>query len=232
MALRSRWVSGRQQYYDGDYTAIGGRGIDYGNVNSGALLHGGGTSSSHITYSTGNKNFLSYYVENSSATGTNRGLYMRLYLSGGSGGEAGRFYTTVSNDAPTDTVNGAHISLNFGASAGNITGLGTAARCTFEVPNRSVTGTTAGVMSEFSAGGTSSANGGTMSFLRAVLSGNATGAAAVEDTVNLIEVAGGTNASGNVVGALNGNEPTWTGKTGLIRVNLNGTTAYLVAITL
>ena len=61
---------------------------------------------------------------------------------------------------------------------------------------------------------------------------NATGAAAVEDTAALIQVDGGTNASGNVVGALNGNEPTWTGKTSLIRCRFNGQTVYLVGIQL
>ena len=81
-------------------------------------------------------------------------------------------------------------------------------------------------------GASSNLTGATHSFLRAVLDGDATGLAAAEDIVNLVHVAGGSNASGNVVGALTGNEPTWTSKTGLIRCNLNGTTAYLVAITL
>lgn len=199
---------------------------------SNAILMGIGTSTAQPASSAVDRNWLSFYLKSNAASGTSRGMYLRLYIPDGAGGEAARIFTTVSSNTPADTVNGAHISLSFGSSAGNVTGLGTASRNTLHVPNRSLGGTTTAIQAELYADGASSANGGTISFLRAVLDGNATGLAAVEDTAHLIHVAGGTNASGNVVGALNGNEPTWTGKTGLIRVNLNGTTAYLVAITL
>ncbi len=229
MALKAEWSSGRLHLYDGADSAIGGRGLDFGKTSSSAYLHGAGNSTTQLVHSTAG-NFLSYYLSGSAASGTYRGIYMRLYLTGGAGGEAVRAFTTVSNNAPADTVNGAHISLNFGASAGNLSGLGTAARCTLHIPNRALTGTTAGVQSEYYADGdTSSLTGASHSFLRAVLAGDATGLAAAEDTINLIEVAGGTNASGNLVSDA-GNEPTWAAATYKIRCNMNGTTMYLVAV--
>jgi predicted RecA/RadA family phage recombinase len=197
------------------------------------LLGGAGTNASPATTAVADKCFLDFRVQSTATTGTARGIYVKLLLGAATGGEALRAFTECSSNTPVDTVNGAHISLQFGASAGNVTGLATAARCTLMAPDRALTGTVAAVMAELWADGASSAaTGCRLSFLRACLGGNATGLAALEDYANLIEVAGGTNASGNVVGALNGNEPTWTGHTGLIRVCLNGTTAYLVAITL
>jgi predicted RecA/RadA family phage recombinase len=196
------------------------------------LLAGAGTNADPATTAVADKSFVDLRLQTSATGGTARGIYCKLITTGTSGGEAVRAFLECNSNTPADTVNGAHISIQFGSAAGNVTGLATAARCTFMVPSRSLTGTNAAVMAELWADGASSADGGTMSFLRCCLGGNATGLAAIEDTVNLIEVAGGSNASGNVVGALNGNEPTWSSHTGLIRVKLNGTTAYLVAITL
>ena len=62
------------QLYSGDYTAIDGLGVDFGNVNSGALLHGGGTSTYPLTNSVADKNFLSYYTKCTATSGTARGL--------------------------------------------------------------------------------------------------------------------------------------------------------------
>lgn len=171
-----------------------------GGAVSQGFLGGAGTTASKST-ATAAGNFLEFRLDGSAGSGTYRGIYMRLHVTGGAGGESVRAYTFCEDNTPADTVNGAHISLDFGASVGNITGLGTASRNTFHVPNRSLGGTTAAVMAEFWAAGTASANGGTMSFLRCVLGGNATGYAAIEDTVNFAELAGGTTASGNVFAA-------------------------------
>src|SRR5512147_241355 len=130
MALHGKEASSRLQLYDGDYTAIGGNGVDFGNVVGAALLHGGGTSTYPLTTSTADKNFMGYWVKSAATSGTSRGLYVREYLTAGAGGEAIRGYTTVSSNTPADTVNGAHISLDFGASAGNVTGEGQAVRAT------------------------------------------------------------------------------------------------------
>lgn len=199
---------------------------------SGALLMGLGNSTVQPESDKTDKNWLSFFLKSTGASGTSRGMYLRLYLPNGAGGEALRVFNTVSHAAPADTVNGAHISLNFGSSAGNVTGESNAVRATYHLGNRSMTGTNSAVKAELWSDGASSADGGTMSFIRASLGGNSTGAAAVEDTAALIQFDGGTNASGNVIGALNGNEPTWTGKTSLVRCRFNGQTVYLVGIQL
>jgi len=141
------------------------------------VLEGSGTSASPTTDATASPKFQSFYVKSSAASGTARGNYTRLYLTAGAGGEAGRFYTTVSSDTPADTVNGVHCSLSFGASAGNVTGLGTAGRFTLEVPGRSLGGTTAAIQAELWLE-TSAALGGTCSFIRCVADG--AGKAAVD----------------------------------------------------
>lgn len=200
----------------------------FGNTAHAGIFFGAGTSSA--TYSTATAgNFQSFYQTCTAATGTVRGIYNRIYLTAGAGGEAGRFYTTVSSNAPTDTVNGAHCSLSFGASAGNVTGAGNAVRATLHVPNRSLTGTTAAVNAELYADGASSTSGGLMGCVRATLAGNGTGLALLDDTANLIVLDGNTNGSGNICSAA-GNEPTWTSATHKIRCSIGGTTMYLVAV--
>jgi hypothetical protein len=154
---------------------------------SAGVLHGGGTAVNPNTSALA-ANFMSYYNQSTAATGTARGLYNRLFLSGGAGGEAVRAYTTVSNNAPADTVNGAHISLDFGAAAGNVTGLGTASRNTLHVPNRALNGTTSVVMSELWADGASSTSGGQMSLFSASVGGNATGKALIESTAYFLNM--------------------------------------------
>ena len=166
-----------------------------------ALILGAGDSTTPYTdTNTGiaDKNFFGFWVKSTATSGTTRANYTRLYLSSGAGGEAGRFFTTVENAAPADTCNGIHSSINFGSSAGNITGLGTALRATFHVPNRSLTGTTAAVQAEFYSDGASSAIGGTTSVIRAVNDGNASGKASVDSNANLLELSGFTAGSGKL----------------------------------
>ena len=127
-----------------------------------------------------------------------------------------RAFCTVSSNTPADTVNGAHISLNFGSSAGNVTGLGTALRATVHVPNRSLGGTGAALQAELYSDGASSTIGGKWACVRLVNDGNATGIAAVDDTGHAFSFAGFTGGSGNVLSAA-GNEPTWASATVKVR---------------
>ena len=151
------------------------------------VLAGAGTSASPLTDSATDPKFMSFYVKSSFAGGTARGMYLRLYLTANAGGEAGRFYTTCSSNTPADTVNGVHCSLDFGASLGNITGLGTAGRFTLQVPGRSLTGTTAAVQAELWLN-TSAALGGECSFIRMVADG--AGKAAVDTSGYLFSIQG------------------------------------------
>jgi len=129
-----------------------------------------------------------WYIRNAAATGTIRSFYNRLYLSGGAGGEALRCYTIVEHAAPVDTCNGAHISLNFGASAGNITGLGTALRATLHCAARAIGGTTAAIQAELY-GEASGSVGGNMTLIRAVIDGSdGTAKANLETNATLLSV--------------------------------------------
>ncbi len=198
--------------------------LELGSVETAAVLLGAGSSSSQISTASADKNFLGFWVSSSAASGTARGMYLRLYLTGGSGGEAVRAFTTVSNNAPADTVNGAHISLNFGASAGNITGLGTAVRATLHVPNRSLGGTAAAVQAELYTDGASSALGGLTSFLRLVADGD--GKAAIDTSGYLFELAGLTPATGKLCYVHTGTAPANTN--GSLRVRIGGTAYYIM----
>lgn len=189
------------------------------------LVAGSGTSATPCDLSTtADKHALSFYFTTAAATGTSRGMYLRQYLTGGAGGEALRVFNTVSNNTPADTVNGAHISLNFGASAGNVTGLGTAVRATLHVPNRALTGTTAAIQAEVYADGSSSSVSGTCSLIRGIVDGEATGKAACDSSVFLLDLtatAGAYNSGEMIVASNSGTI------TGALKVRINGATKYI-----
>lgn len=191
------------------------------------FVHIGTTTTKYALGATADAEGVRYNFSSTATTGTNRGEDVRLLLSSGAGGESIRAFTTVSSNSPADTVNGIHSSLGFSASAGNVTGLGTAVRGNVLVPNRTLTGTIAGVQGELYASGASSDVSAGACF-RAVIDGEATGKAAMEDSVFLFDVSTGTNASGNVVSGV-GNEPTWASATHKIRIRCNGVTMYIPA---
>lgn len=164
---------------------------------SGALLMGAGNSTAQPTSSTVDKNFLQFYLKSSATSGTSRGMYLRLYADSGAGGEALRAFTTVSSNTPADTVNGAHISLNFGASAGNVTGEANALRATYHLGKRTMGGTNTAIKAELWSDGTASAAGTkNVSFLRFSNGGNATGLATV-NTKGLLFAVDGITAGGD-----------------------------------
>lgn len=193
-----------------------------GTGTTGALIQAGTSAANLSAGTTADANYMQFYITSAATTGTTRGIYDRLYLTGGAGGEALRAFTTVSSNAPVDTVNGAHISLNFGASAGNVTGLGTAVRATLHVPNRSLTGTTAAVQAEIFGDDTSSAIGGTTSFLRCVNDGSANGKASVDSNGYFFTTSGLTANTGKMLRAA---APTSLAAS--LRVLVEGTVYYL-----
>lgn len=195
---------------------------DIGTGTDGALIKAG-TAAATLTM-TAAGNAVQFYVTNSAASGTARANYTRLYLSGGAGGEALRAFCTVSSNTPADTCNGAHISLNFGASAGNITGLGTAVRGTLHVPNRSLGGTVAAIQAEIYADGASSDIGGVCALIRGIVDGEATGKATVDGKSFLLDLTAtaGAHDSGEMIVASNSGTIT-----GAIKVRINGATKYI-----
>lgn len=188
---------GQNRVMFGDNTAVLTEG-----ANPNAFLMGHGTSSSRVTATTAG-NFLSFYTESSATSGDTRGMYLRTYFSGAAGGgEAARIFGTVQNVA-AGTARGAHISLSFG-DTGTVTGLGAAVEATLHLPNTTpLAGTMTAVNAAINADGatTDPAGATSLSFIRAVLQGNATGMADVDDDAVLIDLSGMTIGSGNLVEA-------------------------------
>ena len=160
-----------------------------------------GTSSARVTEDTADMKFVGLYFDNGATSGDNRGMYLRLYLTGaGGGGEALRVFTTVENVA-AGTAHGAHISLNFGTS-GTVTGQGIAMRSTLHIPSTALTSnvTMSAVQAEiYSDAATSDPGGSTiLSFFRAISAGNATGMADVDDDAVFFDIQGLTAGAAHV----------------------------------
>lgn len=192
---------------------------------SNALVMGIGTSSGRAQANAASRNFLSFYFENFATSGDNRGMYLRQYLSGaGSGGEAARIFSTINNVA-VGTAHGAHVSLSF-ADTGTVTGLGVAMRATLHIANQATqNGTLAPIQGEiWSDGSTSDPAGSTLSFIRLVNGGDATGGADVDDDVALFDLSGVTIASGNLVEA----STTEANYSHSVKVRINGTLYYMM----
>lgn len=162
-----------------------------------AKLLGGGTTASPLTSGTANLKYCEFRCESTATSGDNRLFYMRYALEGGGGGECLRALTRVGSNL--GTAHGAHLSLDFEATAGGseCSGLGVAVRGTLHMPNIASwapTGTyAAGMFEIFSDGSDSDPAGMTeLSVLRLVNSGNATGAADVDTDAVLMSVQGFT----------------------------------------
>ena len=133
------------QFYDGAYTAIGAGGIDYGQVNSTALLHGGGTESYRLTTATANSKFMAYYCKTSAATGDTRTCYFDLELAGTGGamGDAVRSRIAVSGTG-IGYATGLHSTCQI-LAGGTATGSSSGLRATYEAA--SATRTLSGAIS-------------------------------------------------------------------------------------
>ena len=172
-----------------------------GGADNDSLIFGAGTAASRATTATADSNYMEFRVENSAASGDNRGMYLREYMTGaGGGGEALRVFTTVE-DVAAATVNGSHTSLNFGTS-GTVTGQGVVNNNTLHLPTTALASnvTLAAVQAEiYSDGSTSDPGGSTkLSFFRANNGGNANGMANVDDDAVLFDLQGFTDATGNL----------------------------------
>lgn len=136
-------------------------------------------------------------------SGTVEGAYIRLAFTGDgtTTGEALRAFTNVN--ANIATAHGAHISLSFSAVAGGseCSGLGVAVRGTTHIPDIASwapTGTLyAGMFELFNDGAASDPAGLTeLALLCLSNSGNATGAADVDDDAHILSIQGFTTAAG------------------------------------
>jgi hypothetical protein len=194
---------------------------------SGAVLMGLGNSTARALTDRADVNWLSFYFENTSTGTSNRGLYLREYLSGtASGGEAARIFTSVQN-VVADTAHGAHISLNFG-STGKLTGLGAASRSTLHIPNDGTQqGTlTAAQVEIWSDGSDSDPAGATeVSFLRFVAGGHADGISDLQDDAFLFSVQGVSAGADGAVSLFRNVAPTTLAAS--LRVKVGSTSYYL-----
>jgi len=206
-------------------------GLTLGRFASDALVMGSGKSASNFTSSLANKNFLSFYFTSSAINGTARGMYLRTYLTGGAGGEALRAFNTVSNNTPADTVNGAHISLNFGSSAGNIVGEGFAVRATFHVPGRAINGTWAALQAEIYGDAANGAVGGAASFLRMLVDGNANLKDSWDDNGFLFSIQGLTAGAAHLFKTGCNAATVNAATTATLRIRIGATTYYLPVAT-
>jgi len=175
-------------------------------------------------------NFAEFRLQTTATSGTCRGIYNRLYMSGaGADGESLRSYTDVVGVALT-TAHGAHITLGFsGSTPGSVTGLGVAVRAQLGIPDHAMAadGTYTACQPEIYSSGSSSAVSAVteLSFIRCSNAGNSTGVGRVDDKAYLIVLDGGAISSGNIVEASN----TEANYAYSIRCKLAGTVMYLMA---
>ena len=189
-----------------------------------------GSSTDKLTIDTANTNFLEYRFDCGATSGDNRGMYLRLYMTGaGGGGEAARIYTDVVGVAQ-GTCHGAHISLGFGESTtgGSITGLGVAMRATLGLPNVAMGagGTYAAIQPEIYGFGAAADPAAVteLSFIRCVAGGGATERGAIDDKAYLLVLDGVAEGSGNMVVASN----TEANYVSAARCKINGVEKWLM----
>lgn len=188
-------------------------------------LMGAGSSTTKATCDTADTRFLNFNLDCGATSGDNRGMYLRLWLTGGAGGEAARIFTTVS--ASAGTAHGAHISLGFDAAKA-LSGQGIAARCTLHIPNdTSPTGTLAAVQAEAYCDGTSSDPAGAAHGLfRAIVDGGDATAQAKFKNFMLATLPSGAYNSGNMY--ITTNDATFTEG---LRCVINGAVRYIGVFT-
>lgn len=188
-------------------------------------LMGAGSSTTKATCDTADTRFLNFNLDCGAPSGDNRGIYLALALTGGAGGEAARFFTSVNESA--GTAHGAHISLNFALTKA-LSGQGIAARCTLHIPNdTSPTGTLAAVQAEAYCDGTSSDPAGAAHGLfRAIVDGGDATAQAKFKNFMLATLPSGAYNSGNMY--VTTNDATFTEG---LRCVINGAVRYIGVFT-
>lgn len=191
----------------------------------GALISAGVNSSDPVLASEADTRFINLYFKNSATSGDNRGIYLRMELSGaGAGGDALRAF--IRTDVACSTIHGAHLSLVFGSS-GSATGLACGSRSTLQIPNATMTGGTyCGAMSEIFCDGTSSDISGTTahSIHRFVVDGgDSTSRGKVYNAFEFAGIKSGTGSTDMLDTGKNS-----TASTDGLRVIINGGVYYIL----
>ena len=176
------------------------------------------------------QNVINLRLVDYAATGTTRGIYAKVALNGGAGGEAIRAYATVGSAAPVDTCNGAHISLAF-TDSGNITGMAEAVRATVEYPAATLGGQVSSLLAEAWAAGGTNTNPTAGSLIRCVLGGNGTGLALLDARLALLSLEGNAAGAGNIFKTGCVVATTAAATSCALKIRVNGTTYYIPVAT-
>jgi len=206
--------------------------IDYGDSTTAAtaagIFGGCGSSADPVEYAqAGDKTFMYFNTKNTAASVTSRGLYWKHYISGaGASGEALRPYTIVEGVAVQGS-HAIHAALGFGTAATCAEDHFAPLRGTLMVPNNA-TGMAGGGHSAVDAelyaeGALSSGHAGWTTLYRALLSGNATGMAILEDQIGLFMLEGFTIDTGNMISAVSS-----TTNTHNLRIFIGATSYYIM----
>lgn len=196
-------------------------------VDNNALILGRGTSTNQFTTTTASAKFIELRCKSSATSGDNRLMYLRYELASTGGGECIRAFTKIQGTI--GTALGAHISIDFDATVGDkVTGMAAGLDCQLILPNKvveaGVGAYTALNVEIYSAGATTdAANCNKLSFIRIVNGGDATGLATVDDDAFLLDISGGSTASGNMMAA-----KTSSAVSHGLRCRIHGVTYYLM----
>ena len=181
-----------------------------------------GTSASPEAMNTASSIGVAQYYSTTATSGTTYGKYTRLDVYGaGVEGIAVRSRTLLKV-ASVGNAHGAHDTLELDTSAGNVTGLGSGARCNLVVADRVVAaGTYYGCMAEiYPLGNTAALPAGS----NACLGINAQPGTGMDAVVNAISFSG-TDGSTSMIYTKSAT-PSYTGG-GYIRILVNGAIKYI-----
>jgi hypothetical protein len=180
-----------------------------------------GAAATPVALNTAGQSGVKMYVSTTATSDTTYGQYIKLSSTGVGGEAIGLRSKASAGAAGVGNAHGAHFSLEFGALAGDVTGLATAVRGNVVVPDRAIAqGTYYGVMAEIFAEGNTSA---LPTASNACLAINAQAGTAMDSVVNAIAF-NGTDGTGKMIYSATDATPDWTGS---IRILVNGQKRYL-----
>jgi hypothetical protein len=170
-----------------------------GAASANGLILGNGTTADPCLNAVADKHFIEFRMKHTATSGDNRGIYTRTEFAGAGGGGDGIRSNTIANEA-IGTVQGIHGSVEFKAGA-SCTGLTDGIRAGLIFADEAGPGgTVCAQMVELWASGTSTdISGASVSMIRAVMGGDATGITNMDDNAFFIQFAGMTAGSGNMI---------------------------------
>ena len=210
--------------------------IDNASTTTNGVLYIGTSASRYALGTTANREGVRFNFASTALSGTSRGLDVR-HTQSGAAGEADCFRALQTVSCNTTTCRGAHISLNFLATAGGseCSGLGTPLETTLHIPNIASwapTGTlTALKASIYSDGSASDPAGLTeLSFIRIDSAGDATGKADVDTDACIFSINGFT-AAGDAAHAVSSTRLAELPASSIaFAVNVDGARYYIPAV--